>query len=219
MICTLLLTAALAQDAGLNVPNTETVATAPVTKEWVAKSFASPDVGVAGVVQDLNEPFFLAFGGSAGVQSTQQGGWFFGAFRVHADWIIGTDKRGHQIRAGVFGGLHHEWWGVELGLDGWRNRYELEDFSLPATFGLDVPLQVAGGPRQLHGVAGIAVAAVVNPDRRVDWDTAEIWGFGHEFKRWIGVQTRLKQVVLGLVYYQRQMAGELVQGFTISATQ
>ena len=138
---------------------------------------------------------------------------------MHADWIIGTDKRGHQIRAGAFGGLHHEWWGLELGVDGWRNRYELEDFSLPASFGFDVPLQLAGGPRQFHAVVGIAPAFVVNPERRVDWDEAEIFGRGHEFKRWIGVQTRFKHIVLGLIYYQRQMSGEIVQGFTLSATQ
>lgn len=217
MTWTLLLTAALAQDAGLDVPAAESVAPAP--KAWAAKTFASPDVGVAGVVQDLDEPFFLAFGGSAGIKATQEGGLFFGALRVHADWTIGADKRGHQVRAGLFGGLHTEWWGLELGVDGWRNRYDFEDFHLPATSGFDVPLQLAGGPRQLHAVGGLAVAAVANPDRRVDWDTAEILGFGHEFKRWIGVQTRFKHMVLGVVYYQRQVAGEVVQGFTLSATQ
>ncbi len=218
MTWTLLLTAALAQDT-TDVPSAATVEPAPEPAEWVARTFAAPDVGVAGVVQDLDEPFFLAFGGSAGIKLTQQGGWFFGAVRVHADWIIGTDKRGHQVRVGLFGGLHHEWWGLELGVDGWRNRYALEDFILPASFGMDLPLQLAGGPRQLHAVVGIAPALVVLDERRVDWDQAEILGFGHEFKRWIGLQTRIKHVVLGLVYYQRQVHGELVQGFTVSATQ
>lgn len=217
MTWSLLLTAALAQDTP--VDSTATLEPLAPPAEWVTKTFAAPDVGVAGVVQDLDEPFFLAFGGSAGIKATQEGGWFFGAVRVHADWIIGADKRGHQIRAGVFGGLHHEWWGLELGLDGWRNRYELEDFILPASFGMDLPLQLAGGPRQLHAVVGIAPAFVVNPDRRVDWDQAEIFGRGHELKRWIGLQTRFKHIVLGAVYYQRQVAGEVVQGFTVSATQ
>ncbi len=217
MTWTLLISLAAAQDPELQA--SATVEPEPVPREWVVKTFAAPDVGVAGVVQDLDEPFFLAFGGSAGIKATQEGGWFFGAMRVHADWIIGADKRGHQARAGLFGGLHHEWWGLELGVDGWRNRYELEDFSLPPSFGLDVPLQLAGGPRQLHAVVGVAPALAVNPDRRVDWEQAEILGFGHEFKRWIGLQTRIKHVVLGVVYYQRQVAGEVVQGFTVSATQ
>ncbi len=220
LLSMLLTTVAMTQEVkGDNTASSATLSPQQAATGWKIKTFATPDVGIAGVVQDLDEPFFLAFGGSAGVKASQPGGWFLGALRVHADWTIGREKRGHQVRAGVFGGLHHEWWGLEIGIDGWRNRYELEDFSLPGSFGFDVPLQVAGGPRQFHAVAGIAVAGVANPERRVDWDTAEIWGFGHEFKRWVGIQTRFKQVALGVVYFQRQMSGQLVQGFTVSAIQ
>ena len=215
----LLTAAALAQDAEVEVPSLESAEPAALPKEWEVKSFVSPDVGIAGATNENEEPFSLAFGGSFGVKALQHNGLFFGLARLHADWTIGVDKRGHQVKLGIFGGLHTQWWGLEIGLDGWRNRYDLEDFSLAPTFGLDVPLQVAGGPRQAHVVAGVAVAAVTNPLRQVDWNQAQILGFGHEFKRWIGIQTRVKGIVLGLVYFQRQVQGELVQGFTVSATQ
>jgi hypothetical protein len=113
---------------------------------------------------------------------------------------------GAETRVGSFLGYRRLLFGVELGIDVFRNDYIGREVALVESFGVDVPLSLKVGPKLVQGVASIAPAFFMDPERKVDWSTSSFPGFGDEFEWSLGVEIGLPIVGISLTYKERMVA-------------
>jgi hypothetical protein len=118
---------------------------------------------------------------------------------------------GLETRAGSFLGYRRFLWGVEIGVDVFRNNFSGEEVSLVDSLGVEVPLSLKLGPKLIQAVATVAPAYLEDPERRVSW-SGEEWGVGHEFRWSLGVEIGLPIVGVSLAYQEKRVAGGTVQG-------
>ncbi len=139
-----------------------------------------------------------------------------GRSRVEGMWLQAADGTGRDVRAGTFIGWRNAAGGFEIGLDLIQNRYDLRDLKLHDSMGLEVPVRVFLGPEFVHGIVGISPALLQHAERRVDWSQAQLpVGFGHEFGWQVGVGSQIRKTRVAVVYSQRQVSGDVIEGLNV----
>ena len=143
-------------------------------------------VGVGGLFHDLD-------GGLLTAQARAEGGFWSGG-----------DGLGFEVKMGPMWTPRLKWWGAKIGIDPFYNQFNSTTFVLPATFGVEFPVDVILGPRGAHLIAGLTPAWVANPVRRVNWDTYDnLIEAGHESEWRLGFGLTLGRFSVTMVYSQR----------------
>ena len=132
-----------------------------------------------------------------------------GKTRARASLLLGG---GYDFRLGTFAGPVSEYWSVLGGVDPFYNAA----FTLPPSFGIDVPVVATVGPQNAYLLGGVTTAWLADPTRRVDWDRRNEIGFGHEFGWQLGAMVTNGRFHLGLSYSRRIVSTGVVQGFGAS---
>ncbi len=192
---------------------------------WGCTRSISPSVGLSAIGELRNaasdDPVEVVFnlGGSFSIMNWQRDGYLSTKVIVHGKYQMQRGG-GSAYDAGLAGfiGARTKWGGgVAIGLEVWRNMYNLTYNKLPATTGFDIPIFFELGPEFFHLVGGFAPSIVMNPLRKVDWDN-DYWvrGFGHELAWWAGVETQIRLFTLAIAYQRHWMAdGVMDHGVTL----
>jgi hypothetical protein len=135
-----------------------------------------------------------------------------GAYTTGGGGVSGLD-----LRLGGFLGPHWEYFGAEGGVDLFWDHYQAAGVELlPASAGLDLPVNLHLGPDSFYGLAGVTPAILFAPERRVDWSSTEAFGFGHEFAWQLGLGARLGRLGVNLLYSRRTIASGTHSGWGVS---
>lgn len=143
-------------------------------------------LGVGGLLHDLDKDLWS------------------GQARVAGSVWTGAGGYGFEVKAGPMWTPRLKWFGARVGLDPFWNQFESPVFVLPATFGVDLPVDLILGPRKAYVLAGVTPAWVANPARRVDWETADgLVPIGHEAEWRLGIGLTLGRFTVALTFSQR----------------
>ncbi len=190
-------------------------------KGWEHSWWIAPTAGVDIVGTDSGSAAVASMGATAGIdylyKDSSPPDWG-GTSRTSFIYQIGSnDTTGTDVRAGTFFGPHWKHFDIEAGPDLFWNRLSVEGFTLEPTFGVDAPVTATYHHSGFNAHAGFAPTWVSNPDRRVDWSTVQVPGFGHEFAYFAGLGASLDGFVVSVDYLYRITAAGTQQGFTVSA--
>jgi hypothetical protein len=162
--------------------------------------------GFAQILSGDSEEWALLLGSEVGFRYSQREGSLAGRTRISGKGMGVLGGWGSETRAGTFLGVRRTLIGLEVGVDFFRNDYLGEEISLVDSLGVDVPLTVKIGPKLLQGVATVAPAFGMDPERRVDWTTTSAFGIGDEFEWAVGVELGLPIVGVSVSYKERIVA-------------
>lgn len=171
---------------------------------WYVEPLLYPEAGFQSITSE---------GGNLGISKLGLGigalfhdldeGILSGQVRGAGSVLSGGGGLGFDARLGAFWAPRLEWGGGRLGVDVFYNTFTQSVFAIPGTLGAEVPIDVILGPRNAFVVLGITPAMVANPERRVNWDEAGVFGFGHEFEWRIGGGLTLGRYGVRIVFSQR----------------
>ncbi len=158
-------------------------------KSWQVDPYVLPRVG-GFVFTDGNRTVSGAsLGAEAGLRYNQLNRplprWR-GVARVAGDYVLTTsDASGMEARVGNLLGPFWKHVGAQTGPDLFWNQYTLGSQTLDPTLGLAWPVIGRAWNKSLSAYGGVEPAWLSNADRRVDWSSEPVPGFGHEFT-WLG---------------------------------
>jgi hypothetical protein len=162
--------------------------------------------GFAQIQSGDSQEWALLLGSEGGFRYSQRDGSLSGRTRVAGKGMGVLGGWGTETRLGTFLGLRRMLFGLEIGVDVFRNDYLGKEIALVDSLGVDVPLSLKIGPKLLQAVATIAPAFAMDPERKVDWSKTSGLGFGDEFEWSIGVELGLPIVGVSLTYKERIVA-------------
>jgi hypothetical protein len=162
--------------------------------------------GFAQIISGDSEEWALLLGSEVGFRYSQRDGSLAGRTRIAGKGMGVLGGWGSETRAGTFLGLRGTLIGLEVGADFFRNDYLGEAIALVDSFGVDVPLTLKIGPQLIQGVATVAPAFGMDPERRVDWATTSAFGIGDEFEWSVGFELDLPIVGVSVNYKERIVA-------------
>jgi len=183
---------------------------------WQVEPYWRPVAGLSSYSTPSGTYVGVRMGGTAGVHYWKAP--WLGRTRVLGSWTTGSnDVSGLELRLGTFMGPHKEYWGVEGGLDLFWDRVTANNIELlPASGGIDIPVNLHLGPQQFYGLVGVTPAVLFSPERRVDWSETDAFGFGHEFAWQLGAGARLSRFGAALVYSHRVVVSGVHSGWSLS---
>lgn len=185
---------------------------------WILQPWYEPVGGLEIITGDGGESAAGSLGFAAGVDYRYRRTPFQGTSRAEAvgllDLASDTTGWGTDVRVGTFAGPQYDYFGAELGLDGFHNQYTSGGVELEPTFGVDVPLRLTARYEDVEAFVGAATALVSNPERRVDWDTVGSIGIGHEFEWFAGLGGTLFGFSGSIQYTHRVLADGVSRGVT-----
>jgi len=167
--------------------------------------------GLAKYTQGSGSEWGALVGSEAGFRYRQRDGSLEGKTRVSGQAALGIGAMGLETRVGSFLGYRRFLWGVEIGVDVFRNNFSGQAVSIVDSLGAELPVSLKIGPNLIQGVATVAPAYLSDPERRVAW-TGEEWGIGHEFRWSVGLEIGLPIVGVSIAYEEKVVAGGTVQG-------
>ncbi len=162
--------------------------------------------GFAQIQSGDSEEWALLLGSEGGFRYSQREGSLEGRTRVAGKGIGVLGGWGSETRVGTFLGIRRMLFGLELGVDVFRNNYVGKEIALVDSLGVDVPISLKVGPKLVQGVATVSPAFAMDPERRVDWSTTSVMGLGDEFEWSLGVEVGLPIVGISLTYKERTVA-------------
>ena len=188
---------------------------------WKTRPYLSPNLVFSAIDSSAGSRLFAGIGGQGGFIMTQQDKTIPLTVRTRASgtWFVTSGGGGGDLRVGSFVGPNATLFSAEIGVDLFRNQFSSEDWTLPRSIGIDLPINIVVGPELVQVVAGATPALLFNNSRRVDWSATDEFGFGDEFEWHVGGQIGLPIFGFGLTYTRRVMAPDLVShgvGFGIS---
>jgi hypothetical protein len=167
--------------------------------------------GFAQIQSEDSQEWALLLGSEGGFRYSQREGSLAGRTRVAGKGIGVLGGWGSETRIGTFLGVRRMLFGVELGVDVFRNDYVGKEIAFVDSLGVDVPFSLKVGPKLIQGVATVAPAFAMDPERKVDWSTTSALGFGDEFEWSLGVEVGLPIVGISLTYKERTLAGAQIR--------
>lgn len=188
---------------------------------WETDYFLQPQGGVNIHSQNGESSTVATVGGQAGIEyayvnaGTPQ---WRGRTRLGAAFQATDGGAGNDLRLGSFMGPHWKTWGLESGVDVFRNQWTYGATELPVSFGAEVPVVARLHVKQLSGHAGVSSSWLQDETRRVDWSQQKVPGFGHEFAYLAGIGGTIAGVGLGANAEYRVTAGGPVSTFTLNAS-
>ena len=181
----LLLLMAAASAAPAAPVSKSAAATTPQTPAWETKLFAQPVVGGTVFSSGGSTTTAVSLGAEAGLrywQTRRKTPRWRGVARVAGAYVLSSgDSSGMDVRVGNFIGPAWKSVGLSTGPDLFWNRYQYGSIELDPTLGLAWPLTATAWTQAFDVWAGVEPAWLSNADRRVDWSTQDVPGFGHEF--------------------------------------
>ncbi len=183
---------------------------------WQVEPYWRPVAGLSSFTTSGGTWLAVRMGATAGVHYWKAP--LLGRTRALATWTTGSQSAsGLEARLGTFMGPHKEYWGVEAGVDLFWDRFSAAGVDLlPASAGIDLPLNLHLGPQQIYGLVGITPALLFAQERRVDWSSTDAFGFGHEFGLQAGAGAHVGRLGAALVYSRRVVVNGVYSGWSLS---
>lgn len=184
---------------------------APQVPAWETKLYAQPLVGGSAFSSGGTVTTAVSLGAEAGLrywQTRRKTPRWRGVARIAGNYVLASgDSSGMEARLGNFIGPAWKSVGLQTGPDLFWNQYQYGAIELDPTVGLAWPLTATAWTQAFDVWAGVEPAWLSNPDRRVDWSTQDVPGFGHEFTYRGGLGLDFGKVGLSLGYSYRITAG------------
>ena len=153
---------------------------------WNKKPYWNPVVGGYAFNYEGQALYGLNLGAEVGLRYKQRGKppKLVGRTRALGVYTLGTDVGGYEVRLGSFMGPWLGVFGVETGPDFIYNQYTYQGFDIGDSLGVYVPLpQARMSFKVVQFNAGLGPVWYFDESRvPVDWDDADGFGFGHEFR-------------------------------------
>jgi hypothetical protein len=159
---------------------------------WAVSPYVDPVGGISLWGGSGNRSLLFNLGAEGGISYTDRQTLLAGKTRARGSVVLASGLAGHDVRMGTFLGPVSDSWGVEF------------------------PIVATLGPPQLTFLAGVSTSWLANPARRVNWDQAAGFGFGHEFSWRLGLMINAGPVHFGVSYSRRQTAIGPQQGFGLT---
>jgi len=185
---------------------------------WGCKRGIAPSGGIGALFGQDKAPFLHA-GGSVSMFRWQRDGLLsakvIASGRFLRDFPRQGDGNGYEISLAGYGGVRTTMFGLGIGLEIWRSRYDIASLVLEPTTGLNFPIFLEVGFEFLHLIGGFTPSYVFNPSRRVDWDLHPLRGFSHALSWYAGFETTVRLFSLALAYEQRNInTGDMIHSVT-----
>ncbi|MBK7758367.1 MAG: hypothetical protein IPO67_11080 [Deltaproteobacteria bacterium] len=155
-------------------------------------------------------------GAMVGVRYEDQQSPLVGRTRVAASALLGGGL-GVDARLGSFLGPAGKYWSVQAGPDFFYNRYVEGNLSfLPPSPGMDMVVRATLGPEQVYVLGGVSPAILLSPDRRVNWERTDRFGFGHEFEWYVGGVIDTDVFSFALTWRERTISTGVIQSVSFT---
>ncbi len=161
---------------------------------WSPRPYVKPHLDLLLYDDGSGTQALAMLGLEGGVRYAQQGEQiptWAGRTRVAGYYGVGLPGvHAWDYRLGSFMGPVFKVLSIESGLDLFRNELTVDGEGLVPSTGIDVPLLATLDFKVPSLWAGIGTAYLFDPDRRVDWQETDDFGFGHEFQYLFGAGLR-----------------------------
>lgn len=183
---------------------------------WAVSPYVDPVGGISLWGGSGNRSLLFNLGAEGGISYTDRQTLLAGKTRARGSVVLASGLAGHDVRMGTFLGPVSDSWGVLGGVDVFHDAVTTTRVRLQPSWGVEFPIVATLGPPQLTFLAGVSTSWLANPARRVNWDQAAGFGFGHEFSWRLGLMINAGPVHFGVSYSRRQTAIGPQQGFGLT---